>query len=229
MRYAALLILIFLGYATAVAQEPAPLDSGSVSIRTFDAAALEAYKRDKQFQYDKAEPVSSLWQRLWASFWDWIYRITSTPAGRITLRTILVILGIAVLVFFIWKLFGDRTGLFRGKGRGKLDYEIGEENIHTISFEEAIRDALGNGNYRLAVRLVYLHSLKLLSDKSLIAWRPGKTNYNYLQELLEHPSHHSFHQLTHAFEYAWYGGIPVSKAHFEEIDAAFTDFKTKIG
>jgi hypothetical protein len=230
MKYLALLLLLTISCPGVMARDKeVPRDSTSISVRSFDAAAIERYKQDPKFQYDKlAEPVSSLWQRIWRAFWDWVDQITSTRAGRITLRTVLIAVGIAILVFFIWKLFGDRTKLFGGKGSKGLDYEIGEENIHSISFDEAIREALSSGNYRLAVRLVYLQSLKLLSDRSLIAWNPGKTNSAYVQELRAHPSHNAFRELTLAFESAWYGGIPVSKAHFEELDAAFIDFKTKI-
>ena len=123
---------------------------------------------------------------------------------------------------------GDKTKLFGGKGAKGLPYQIGDEDIHAISFENAIKEAIANENYRLAVRLVYLHSLKLLSDKDLVDWKPGKTNTTYLFELKDHPSFSSFNNLTQEFEFAWYGGEEVSKDHYEEIDAAFNEFKLNI-
>ncbi len=229
MRF--LFVLIFFFYTTLASKGQSRLtfDSSNISIRSFNDSSINAFKKDKQFQYDKiGEPVLSLWDRFWMWFWDWVDRILSTPGGAITFKTILIILGVAALVFFIWKLIGDKTKLFSGKGAKGLPYDISDEDIHSISFEDAIKEAIANENYRLAVRLVYLHSLKLLSDKELIDWKPGKTNTTYLFELRDHRSFPSFNNLTQEFEFAWYGGEEVSKERYEEIDAAFNDFKLNI-
>jgi hypothetical protein len=229
MRFLFLLILFFLMALTGSAQGKLTFDSSEVIVRSFNDASIAAYKSEKQFQYDKiGEPVLSLWDRFWIWFWDMMDRMLSTPAGKTTFKTILIVLGIAAVIFFIYKLMGDKTKLFGGKGNKGLPYEIGDEDIHSISFEDAIREAIANENYRLAVRLVYLHSLKLLSDKELIDWKPGKTNTAYVFELKDHPSFTSFNNLTQEFEFAWYGGEEVSKEHYQEIDAAFNDFKLNI-
>lgn len=229
MRLFLLFIFFVSGVLCASSQSRLTYDSSAVSVRSFNGASIEAFKDQKQFQYDKTgEPVLSLWERFWRWFWDWVDRILSTPAGEVTFKTVLIILGVAAVVFFIWKLMGDKTKLFGGKGAKGLPYQIGDEDIHAISFENAIKEAIANENYRLAVRLVYLHSLKLLSDKDLVDWKPGKTNTTYLFELKDHPSFSSFNNLTQEFEFAWYGGEEVSKDHYEEIDAAFNEFKLNI-
>lgn len=225
-----LLLIFFFSFTLSnAAQNRYSFDSSAVNVRNFNEVSVNAYKNEKQFQYDKiGEPVLSLWDRFWMWFWDMVNQILSTPAGKTTFKTVLIILGIAAVIFFIYKLMGDKTKLFGGKGAKGLPYEIGDEDIHTISFEDAIREAIANENYRLAVRLVYLHSLKLLSDKELIDWKPGKTNTAYVFELKDHPSFTSFNNLTQEFEFAWYGGEEVSKEHYQEIDTAFNDFKLNI-
>ncbi len=225
-----LLLIFFFSFTLSnAAQNRYSFDSSAVNVRNFNEVSVNAYKNEKQFQYDKiGEPVLSLWDRFWMWFWDMVNQILSTPAGKTTFKTVLIILGIAAVIFFIYKLMGDKTKLFGGKGAKGLTYEIGDEDIHTISFEDAIREAIANENYRLAVRLVYLHSLKLLSDKELIDWKPGKTNTAYVFELKDHPSFTSFNNLTQEFEFAWYGGEEVSKEHYQEIDTAFNDFKLNI-
>ncbi len=225
-----LLLIFFFSFTLSnSAQNRYSFDSSAVNVRNFNEVSVNAYKNEKQFQYDKiGEPVLSLWDRFWMWFWDMVNQILSTPAGKTTFKTVLIILGIAAVIFFIYKLMGDKTNLFGGKGAKGLPYEIGNEDIHTISFEDAIREAIANENYRLAVRLVYLHSLKLLSDKQLIDWKPGKTNTAYVFELKDHPLFTSFNNLTQEFEFAWYGGEEVSKEHYQEIDTAFNDFKLNI-
>jgi hypothetical protein len=229
MRLILLVIFFVSGALCASSQSKLSFDSSDVSVRVFNDTIINSYKNEKQFQYDKiGEPVLSLWDRFWIWFWDMVNQILSTPAGKTTFNIVLIILGIAAVIFFIVKLLGDKTKLFGGKGAKGLAYQIGNEDIHAIPFEDAIKEAIANGNYRLAVRLVYLHSLKLLSDKELIDWKPGKTNTTYVFELKDHPSFLSFNNLTQEFEFAWYGGEEVSKEHYEEIDAAFNDFKLNI-
>jgi hypothetical protein len=224
-----LFLFILLSFSlTGLGQHSLAYDSSEVNVRSFDSSAINSYKKDKQFQYDKIkEPVQSLWDRFWTWFWTQVDKLLSTKTGRNTVYLLLVIALVALIVFFVIKMTGNRTGLFGSKGK-ELNYEVGEEDIHNISFEDAINDAIQTGNYRLAVRLVYLHSLKLLSDKMLINWTPGKTNSAYIYEMKDHPAYRSFNQLTMEFEYAWYGGEAVSKEHYEEFDASFREFKTHI-
>jgi hypothetical protein len=227
MRFV-LLFISFIFSIASIAQHPLAYDSAEIKARSFDSSAINAYKKDRQFQYDKMqEPVQSLWDRFWRWFWNMIDQLLSTKSGQRTFYVILIIVFIALVVLFIIKMTGNRSGLFGSKGKD-LDYEIGEEDIHHIAFEDAIRQAIDSGNYRLAVRLVYLHSLKLLSDKMLIDWRPGKTNSAYIYELKDHPAYRSFNQLTMEFEYAWYGGEAVSKEHYQEFDDSFKEFKNHL-
>jgi hypothetical protein len=221
--------LLFFAGSVSYAQPTVAYDSTPVNVRKFNEASINDYKKQQQFQYDKTgEPVQSLWDRFWRWFWNKVDDIWSNSVGRNTVKIIFVLLGVAAIVFIIMKMMGDRSGLFRSNRKKGLDYQVGEEDIHSIPFEEAIREALDSENYRLAVRLVYLHSLKLLSDKTLIEWKPGKTNSAYIYELKDHPSYRAFNHLTMEFEYAWYGGEMVNKEIYREFDDSFKEFKTHI-
>lgn len=209
------------------AQAVAPYDSAQVSVRSFNDGAVKKYKTDRAFRYDKSsDPGRSLWQRFWDWFWEKVGELLKTKERRNTLLIILVVVIIATIVYFVTK--SERSHAFGEQGRRSLDYEIGEENIHNISFEDATREAVDSGNYRLAVRLVYLHSLKLLSDSALIEWKPGKTNSAYANELRKHASYHSFNRLTTEFEYAWYGGEEVNSEHYREFESSFHELKNFI-
>lgn len=228
MRRWWLIICLFAFLHPAAEAQPARMDSSTVNARQFNADAIAEYKKDRQFQYDRqGRQVLSLWDRFWIWFWDQVNRILTSPTGRAAVNSLLVILGLGLLVYFVLKLTGDRTKLFGGKGKA-LAYQVGEEDIHSISFEDAIREALANNDYRLAVRLIYLLSLKMLSDRGLIDWKPGKTNTAYLYELQGHASERPFRDLTAEFEQAWYGGEEVSQEHYQDIETAFAEFKTSV-
>ncbi len=227
MRYLLFCILVF--FSLNGNGQLAAYDSSHVQARAFNEQAISEYKKDRQFQYDKlSEPVTSLWDRFWAWFWRKIGELMSNPVGNVTVKIIFILLGIAAVVYFILKMTGDRTGLFGSRGKKGLDYEVGSEDIHSISFDDAIKEAVDKENYRLAVRLVYLYSLKLLSDKALIDWKPGKTNTAYVYELKQHAASDTFNHLTTSFEFAWYGGETVSKEHYRDFETSFIDFKNKI-
>lgn len=80
------------------------------------------------------------------------------------------------------------------------------------------------GNYRLVVRLLYLKTLKQLSDRELIHWLPEKTNQAYVLEIADQAKQQEFAQLTTQFEYIWYGEFFIDKNSFAPIQESFHQF-----
>lgn len=85
-----------------------------------------------------------------------------------------------------------------------------------------------NRNYRLAVRLLYLQTLKHLSDKEIIDWQPNKTNLAYVAEVQNGQGYEEFTPLTHQFEYVWYGDFKLDKSAYEHIQLAFQQFNNRL-
>jgi len=169
----------------ATAQQNIRSDSTSINARIISQSSLDAYRHKRDFQYDvyvSSQP--SLWERFWIWVWEKYYEIVSTAAGRITMNIIYIVFAAAVIIFFMYKVRSmNRVKLFMQENKTALAYTVEEENIHAMSFSEAIAKALSGKDYRLAVRLMYLQNLKLLNDKLLITWQPYKTNYDYVSEL----------------------------------------------
>ena len=57
------------------------------------------------------------------------------------------------------------------------------ENIFEINFQQEIDKAVQAGNYRLAVRLLFLRLLKNLAEKNIIQYQQDRTNFDYLMQL----------------------------------------------
>jgi hypothetical protein len=205
-------------------------DTANVTIRSFNPASIKKFKEDEDFQYNRyKEPVKSLWDRFWDWFWFKVNQILQTKSGRTTVYTVLIILSVAALAYFIFKVLGmDGGKLFGRKAENGLDYSIATDNIHQISFDEAINDAISAGNFRLAVRLLYLQSLKKLSDKDLIDWKIDKTNSDYLQEIMNNSWHNVFRQLTNKFEWVWYGEMNINRQEFENLQVQFQQFNNQL-
>jgi hypothetical protein len=120
-------------------------------------------------------------------------------------------------VFVVLQLLKvDLMGAFgRNSQRMPLAYTTEGEDIHAVDFPTRIAEAEAAGDYRLAVRLGFLSVLKQLTDRGLLDWRPEKTNADYLAELPGGPLHTAFRQVARQFEYAWYGELPLTAAHYD--------------
>src|SRR4051794_10109769 len=228
MRFLFLIVILSFSF-TAIAQKKAAYDSSKIVQRNFSSSSLNVYKNDKDFQYERETMQTETW---WDRFWDWFWNkydnIMSTESGRTTMKIIYWLLGAAAVAFFILKVSKmNRLNLFIASPRNNAPYTIEEENIHAIPFDEAIQNALQNGNYRLAVRLLYLQNLKILADKNIIEWQPNKTNRDYLQEL-SHPLQPSFKHITKVFEYAWYGHPSVAREDFAELKEDVSKFQKQL-
>ena len=224
-----LVLLLFLYGAVATAQ-PVAYDSSAVQRRSISSQVISRYRAEEAFQYDRyKEPPASWWQRFWQWFWQKVYDFLSTDTGGRAFKITLIVLAVAVLLFFIYRLTGmNKSGLFQ-RNTGKVSgYSVSDEDIHSIPFEQAIEEAVQNGNYRLAVRLLYLQSLKELADKGLIQWQVNKTNIAYLQELGGTGYAPVFSNLTRQFENNWYGDVPIRETEFTEVRQQFNQFNRQI-
>ena len=210
--------------------QPLKLDSSNISIRKFSEQAITDYSKQKDFIYDDVAPKSvSWWDRFWAWIWSMIRELLSGKTSGSIIKYILIAVVIALVVFLVIKLIGlDLKLLTRKSKKLEVPFEEHLENIHEIDFSEQIAIALQNKNYRLVVRLLYLQTLKQLSDKNLIDWQPEKTNQTYVSELKQQPYHQQFVSLTNQFDYIWYGEFHIDQQTFETIHQSFKDFNQHI-
>jgi len=215
-------------------------DSSKVSVRHYNAAAMSKYRDSIQFNYDenvkaKGKAGASLWHRFWVWIWKMIEKIfgghsspthQTQPPSFAFMKYVLLAIVLGLLIFVIIKMAGmNMANIFNRTPKNiNIPYTESLENIHQITFEEEIEKALDQRNYRLAIRLLYLSTLKQLNDADLIHWQADKTNSAYVNELTDAGKRQSFSILTRQFEYVWYGDFPVDKPSFQNINTLFHDF-----
>lgn len=146
------------------------------------------------------------------------------------LRIFLWMLAISFVLFIIYKLFLTE-GIFKAKTKA-ADKPGTTEPEETISsetdFDELIKNALQNNNYRQAVRYQYLRTLHLLAGKNLIELAPDKTNYQYVSEIKEGAYQNDFATLTLNYEYVWYGEFNIENDIYRKIETGFINLNKKI-
>lgn len=145
-----------------------------------------------------------------------------------TLLWLMIIGGFAG--FLIWYLAGSNVGLFRKKRNiiAGAEEEVGTEDIFAINYQKEIDKAAQQGNYRLAVRLMFLRLLKDLSEKNIIQYRQERTNLDYLVQLQPTRYYTDFFRITRNYEYSWYGQFDVNEETYRIIINDFTNFERQL-
>jgi len=197
-----------------------------VIVRYPDAEKLRDLQADRAYQYGAdTPPPDNPVARFLAYVWQKIAEFLSSDAYQNVWQYVFLAAITALVVYLLLKaeVLGSLFTKRARQGDG-LDYETITENIHEIDFDAAIANAVEQQNYRLAVRLLYLQTLKRLTDAELIQYKPDKTNRQYVHELANSPQQPGFEQLTRQFEFVWYGDFPVDTARFDELRAQFRVF-----
>lgn len=144
----------------------------------------------------------------------------SHDEGPTWVSTVLWVLIVGVFLALVIYYMAE-SGLFRRKRRipeeKGQDLEEMPEDIFAINYQKEIDKALANGDYRLAVRLHYLHLLKKLTTKNLIRYEQDKTNMDYLMQLHGTAYYHDFFRVTLHYEYSWYGKFAVNAETYQLI------------
>jgi hypothetical protein len=190
---------------------------------------LEELLDDRNFQYKddptpRKNPISDWANWLFLKLWTMLFGPSYDNFGQYVILAI-----VTGLVFYVLYKAGVLSYVFpRRELSGSTDYVIGQENIDEKNFDEEISRALSDGDYRLAIRLQYLQTLKTLAAKQLINWKPDRTNQSYVQELAPYPYQSDFVLITRYFEFAWYGDFQIEKSSYEEMKAITGSFYSKL-
>ncbi len=193
---------------------PASDEELIIDVRLLSNDLLDKYKNDPEFDYDGGPEESEDWI---TKIKNWINQQLAILRSSKTYSTLLDYLYyglmIAALILIIRGLIkADRRGLLFGKiNSNEIKMIESEEDISQINFDELIAAAAERKDYKLAVRYLFLKSLKLLSEKELIELRNNKTNHQYLSEIKNNRISSAFQIATSRFEWIWYGDFPVDE------------------
>lgn len=210
-------------------KEVYPVDTLALAPRDFDQSKLNELREDEDYNYTEAPTVAeSLWDRFWrwiAQFFGLVFNeMAYTDWGNVLLY-VLAVCALVIIVMAVLKV--DAFRVLSGSDKN-VTKGVFHENIHEMDFDALIKEALAKRDFRNAVRLVFLQSLKLLSDKQHIDWQPGKTNHDYLDEVRSLDVKQGLGQLSYYFDYAWYGGFTISETQFARVKAIFDSWRGSV-
>ncbi|MFC7357603.1 hypothetical protein ACFQO1_07885 [Jejudonia soesokkakensis] len=207
------------------------IEDAPVPLKKYDEQLSEKYSGDT-YDYDKLEGEA---ENLITQFLNWFFRkigelfgIDISPEMIIFLRFFFyVIIGIIIVYIIVRLLVGERaSSFFTRKSTLVAPLNIQEEHIETIDLDVYITDALSEKNYRLAIRYMYLKSLKMLSLKNIIDWHFDKTNTDYYHEITNTDIKEGFKKVSYLYDNIWYGEYVLDENGFYKAQQDF-DILTK--
>lgn len=210
--------------------QDAPADNAQIKSRSFSKKQIEQLKDDADLNYKEPPSVgASLWDRFLAWLIDFLSSVFDKAYNTSWGNAIVYLIGIALVIVVVMMLLKvDAFKMLYGGGNSKINAQILDENIHEMDFDQLIQEAVRNQDYRRGIRLLFLYSLKLLSDKHLIHWENGKTNREYVAELQQPDLKPGLNELSFYFDYAWYGNFSITADTFGKAESIFKNWKQKV-
>jgi hypothetical protein len=239
----ALLLSVFSINLNARDKKKITYDSAAMELRQPTQDVKEDIGSDENWLYDrdssstKSEP--SFLERFWKNLTEDLFSMdVDAPDGGdvqvwgVVLKVLIILIFAGLIVWIIIRATKSGTSkLFKSKNKKDeevTDATIEDVDIHAISYDTAIEDAVRQQDYRIAVRLWFLRTLKTLSDRELIQWKSEKTNSDYYYELSGSSLQEQFGQLSFVYDYIWYGEFPVNEDSYQKASADFRAFLSKI-
>jgi hypothetical protein len=248
LRFVIALILLFTGSVTAFAAKAdsfaIPNDTASMVLRQPDASYQQQVYSDDAWKYVTEDPSSSseqsFFDRLFEDLLRSLFEDMNGPdfdparpssSGVSWWSLFFIVAGGGLIVFFIVKATGaGGNSLFKGKSKRKesVDATLEDVDIHAIDYDTEIADATSRQDYRFAVRLWFLRSLKEMADRKLIDWKIDKTNSDYYYELTGTRMQKAFGNVSNLYDYVWYGEFKINELRYREAEKELREFHNAI-
>ncbi len=152
------------------------------------------------------------WQRIlrWLGRWLQLFsnRGSGTVAGGALIIVAIIVTGLAIL-WTTRRLRGEISAESHLSPHSTDDLNLSAQS----AFDNAERDA-AQGDFRNAVRYLYLSALLSLDERDLLRFDRSKTNREYLRSIAGSEFAPTLHSVIDVFDRVWYGFRPIDPATF---------------
>jgi hypothetical protein len=197
-------------------------------------AALELKKilAAEEFQWPEAStaksPIQEFIDQTMDRFWTWLFNLLpeSVTADLSCLRMMIALPALLMLVLIL--IYAARRISGGLVAEDALDLE-GEDGIEVVTADSAFKrakDTAESGDYRSAVRWLYLSSLLTLEERGLLHYDRTRTNREYLRSVGKSPElASSLRDIVDVFDRVWYGFQPIDAPTFNEYVKHVTELR----
>lgn len=188
-----------------------------------DTVQIALWQSDPAYSYNREliTPEINFFEWIGKQFGELLRKIFGSRFAEEYSGVVLICIAIIILLLIVWFVYRKRPELFMSSRQNALSYTVGEDTIYGVDFSGGIADAISRRDYREAVRLLYLQTLKRLSDAERIDWQLYKTPTQYLNEV-RLPA---FRQLTNHFLRVRYGNFEATEELFHTMQSLQADIE----
>jgi hypothetical protein len=185
-----------------------------------DLKPLEQILAWPEFQWppQQPSPLALLWQRLLEFLWDLLSPfIPDTPVvlESSPLRYCLISLGVLVLMLVVAFIARSLLIDFVAQTEIELDSATTSETLTADTAFKKAQDLASAGDYRTAVRYLYLSTLLILDERGLLRYDRSQTNREYLRSVAHLPALAStLREVIEVFDRVWYGYYPLDETTY---------------
>lgn len=143
------------------------------------------------------------------------------------LQWLIIALIAVALIFVILRILGIRNFNRRvaGKKSGFTQMELLSDEPGDTTGE--LSASIEAGDYRNAIRLLYLFVLRSFHEQGLLKWKKDKTNADYLRELRSHRHYPTFKKLTRIYEHVWFGESEITAGIYSDARTCYESLTSR--
>lgn len=240
LKYGILISFLFLFFGISYPQQADSLsevrklrydETSDLKPVEFDQSRIEEYKKSKDFDYLDTAEKDSWWTRFkkWLNakynqFINWLfgdYEANSVLAFFIDIIPFILLLLLLALIAWLFSRLNPGGNILREPKTSEVFLTEEEELVRNEDLPALIKEAVKNGNFRMAVRYYYLNELRKLDKLNLISYEYQKTNRDYTSELQDDDIRKHFSEITKLYEFIWYGSFQVSETDYRLAEKGF--------
>ncbi len=192
--------------------------SSTRSFETADLASLQPILQQAEFQWDRPpSPLEDLWSQFWAKVNKWLEELLGRDELNIPVPTEAFTIGASVvLLLILLYVFRNLFSDFFMDASAKDEQMAGDELLTAESALQKAKDISKGGDYRTAVRYLYISSLLTLDERGLMRFDRSKTNREYLRSVATLPQLSTpLREVIDVFDRVWYGFQPLDEETFQ--------------
>ena len=190
--------------------------------KAVDRQTLDEILAQPEFIYEEPElsPLAQWWQEVRRRIFDGLIRIFGERSGTVSAQFVnyaLTITGTIILIIILYRISQWLLADFAIRSVDIPDRDEADEILTADSALARAQELSGAGDYRTAVRYLYLSTLLLLEERGLLRYDRSLTNREYLRYLSSNPDlSATLRRIIDIFDRVWYGYQPLEKKEYDQ-------------
>lgn len=147
------------------------------------------------------------------------------------LKYLVLLLIVAILIYVLYRLYGQSAFEFSGTKTTKKLLHLNEEDLEErfleMDLEKLLKQALTQEKWKMVIRLRFLQILKILVDQEKVRWHSDLTN-RQISYQLPPKTRKGFTYLVSIYEMSWYSNAKVNRAFYDKVKPKFDHYQKEL-